>query len=134
MRHRRISEGRAPSREVPAIEVENEAVWRALADPSRRRILDLLRDRPRTTGELAERFEFSRFAVMKHLALLCEAGLVAIERRGRERINHLDPLPLQRIVRRWVRPFEAMAADRVLRLERHLGDETARASRKRKEE
>lgn len=107
-----------PSR--PESPTGDEAVWRALADPSRRRILDLLRERPRTTGELSKCFEFSRYAVMKHLAVLHQAGLLLIERRGRERINHLNPLPLQRIVRRWVRPFEAHAADRLLRLERHM--------------
>ncbi|HVS12485.1 MAG TPA: metalloregulator ArsR/SmtB family transcription factor [Thermoanaerobaculia bacterium] len=102
---------------------DDEAVWRALADSSRRRILDLLRERARTTGELAECFAFSRYAVMKHLKVLHEAGLLLIERRGRERINHLNAVPLQRIVRRWVRPFEAQAADRLLRLERHLAEE-----------
>ena len=99
---------------------DDEVVWRALSDPSRRRILDLLRDRPRTTGELAGCFEFSRFAVMKHLKALHDASLILIERRGRERYNHLNPVPLQRIVRRWVRPFEARAADRLLRLEDHV--------------
>ena len=104
----------------PANPSDDEVVWRALADPSRRRILDLLRLQPHTTGELAQRFEFSRFAVMKHLKTLHDAGLILIERRGRERYNHLNPVPLQRIVRRWVKPFEAQAADRLLRLEEHV--------------
>lgn len=98
----------------------DEVVWRALSDPSRRRILDLLRERPRTTGELTECFDFSRYAVMKHLKVLHQAGLLLIERRGRERFNHLNAVPLQRIVRRWVQPFEARAADRLLRLEEHV--------------
>jgi len=92
------------------------AVWRALADPSRRKILDLLRDGPRTTGSLAAEFEFSRFAVMKHLNALESAGLVLVERQGRERFNHLNPVPIQAIHRRWIRPFERIPADRLLRL------------------
>ncbi len=90
--------------------------WRALGDPSRRRILDLLRERPRTTGELCGLFKFSRFAVMKHLKALEKGGLVVVERRGRERINHLNPVPIQAIYRRWMRPFERLKADRLLRL------------------
>lgn len=97
-------------------EGEEEAVWRALSDPSRRTILDLLREAPMTTGELCEFFDFSRFAVMKHLKVLEGAGLVVVERHGRERINHLNPVPIQAIYRRWIRPFEQLGADRMLRL------------------
>lgn len=68
-----------------------ERAWRALADPRRRQILEDLRGGPRTTGELARRFEISRYGVMKHLSTLVEAGLVRAERRGRERWNHLVP-------------------------------------------
>jgi DNA-binding transcriptional ArsR family regulator len=113
-----MSRPRQPATAPPG--ADDEAVWRALADRSRRRILDLLRERPRTTGELASCFEFSRYAVMKHLKVLHAAGLLLVERHGRERFNHLNPLPLQRIVRRWVQPFEARAADRLLRLEEHV--------------
>ena len=95
---------------------EDSPVWRALSDPSRRSILDLLRGRPMTTGELCGFFDFSRFAVMKHLKVLESAGLIVIERRGRERINHLNPIPIQAIYRRWIRPFEQLGADRMLRL------------------
>ncbi len=91
-------------------------VWRALGDPSRRRMLDLLRRRSRTTGSLAAEFDFTRFAVMKHLKILERAGLVVVERRGRERVNHLNPVPIQEIYRRWIRPFEALPADRLLRI------------------
>jgi DNA-binding transcriptional ArsR family regulator/uncharacterized protein YndB with AHSA1/START domain len=93
------------------------AVFRALADPNRRRLLDLLRKGPRTTGDLSDRFDSSRFAVMKHLAVLVEAGLVVVARRGRERWNHLNAVPLQRAYERWVRPYEAIWAERLLRLE-----------------
>jgi len=94
----------------------NDAVWAALSDASRRRILDLLRKKSMTTSELCECFEFSRFAVMKHLKTLQKGGLIVVERRGRERINHLNPIPLQTMYRRWIRPFEQIPADRLLRL------------------
>ena len=76
----------------------------------------LNRPGPRTTGELCGLFKFSRFAVMKHLKALEKGGLVVVERRGRERINHLNPVPIQAIYRRWMRPFERLKADRLLRL------------------
>jgi DNA-binding transcriptional ArsR family regulator len=98
-------------------------LWRALADPSRRRILDLLKERARTTGDLAARFPFTRFAMMKHLAVLEEAGLVIVERRGRERINHLNAVPIREIYRRWIRPFAARRADRMLELKRRVESE-----------
>jgi DNA-binding transcriptional ArsR family regulator len=94
----------------------DDAVWGALSDTSRRHILDLLRVNPMTTSELSSHFDFSRFAVMKHLKCLEKAGMVIVERRGRERVNHLNPIPIQSIYRRWISPFEALPADRLLRL------------------
>lgn len=80
-----------------------QEVWRALANPVRRRILDLLRDGPRTTGGLAEEFsELSRFAVMQHLRVLTEAGIVVPRKEGRLRHNYLNPAPIQQIYDRWV--------------------------------
>lgn len=77
-------------------------MWRALANPVRRRILDALRKAPLTTGALAERFpELSRFAVMQHLAVLEEGGLIVPHREGRERYNYLNPVPIQEIFQRW---------------------------------
>ena len=99
---------------------ETEAVWKALSEPTRREILDLLRDGARTTGSIAEEFrDVTRFAVMKHLAKLEEAGLVVVEARGRERWHYLNAVPLQRIVERWVRPYAAEQASRLLNLKRH---------------
>jgi len=80
-------------------------VFRALADPTRRRLLDLLAEGPRTTGDLCGRFRTSRFAVMKHLAVLERAGLVSVRRRGRERWNHLNPVPLRAVQERWLSPL-----------------------------
>ncbi len=69
-------------------------LWSAFADSSRRRMLDLLRAGPMTTNDLCTHFEFTRFAVMKHLKILEQGGLVLVERRGRERLNHLNPVPI----------------------------------------
>jgi DNA-binding transcriptional ArsR family regulator/uncharacterized protein YndB with AHSA1/START domain len=96
------------------------AVWGALSDPTRRSILDLLRERPRTTGELCAAFTLSRFAVMKHLGVLEGAGLVVVRRRGRERWNHLNAVPLQRIVERWLQPYESHWAASLLQLKRRV--------------
>lgn len=90
--------------------------WSALADPTRRRILDLLRDRPRTTGELAGEFPVSRFATMKHLGVLERAGLIAVRREGRRRWNHLNAAPIQEIAERWVTPYATEWASGALRL------------------
>ncbi len=106
---------------------DSGVAWKALADPIRRRILDLLRERPRTTGELAEAFEVTRFAVMKHLGVLEQAGLVVVRRRGRERWNHLNPVPIQRIAERWIRPYEAAFATALVGLKRHVEQRGERA-------
>ncbi len=81
-----------------------DPIWKALADPTRRRILDLLKDQPRTTGDLSNAFSLSRFAVMKHLGILEAAGLVAVRRQGRERWNHLNAIPLRRIYEHYIDP------------------------------
>ncbi len=80
-----------------------DEVWRALSNPIRRRILDLLMERHRTTGELVDAFpELSRFAVMQHLKVLEAGGLLAIVREGRVRHNYINPVPIQQIYDRWV--------------------------------
>lgn len=103
---------------------DDEAVWRALANPLRRRLLDQLRERPLTTGELAEGVpELSRFAVMQHLDVLTRAGLVVVRRRGRHRFNHLNAVPLRSWYERWVVPLADSAAAEILQLQRHLDQE-----------
>ena len=93
------------------------AIWKALADPTRRAILDLLRERARTTGELSAAFPaLTRFAVMKHLGVLEETGLVVVRRRGRERWNHLNGVPLREAYERWMRPYADRWAESLLRL------------------
>jgi len=80
-----------------------EPVWKALSNATRRRILDLLSEQPRTTGALAAAFpELSRFAVMQHLRVLEEADLVVPRRSGRERYNYINAVPIERIHDRWI--------------------------------
>jgi DNA-binding transcriptional ArsR family regulator len=110
-------------KEEAARQQELVPLWAALADPTRRRMLDLLRERPRTTGELAEEFPSSRFAVMKHLNVLEAAGLVAARREGRERWNHLNAVPLQLLYDRWVQPYQAHWAGRLTKLRTNLEGE-----------
>jgi len=94
-------------------------LWRALASPWRRRLLDLLRDGPRTTGGLSGEIpELSRFAVMQHLAVLTGAGVVIAERRGRDRLNYLNPVPLRDWYERWVQPMADTGAASLLALKR----------------
>jgi DNA-binding transcriptional ArsR family regulator len=96
-------------------------LWRALASPWRRRLLDLLRSGPATTGGLAAQIpELSRFAVMQHLGVLADAGVVIVERRGRDRFNHLNPVPLREWYERWVPPMADTDAAALLALRRNL--------------
>lgn len=94
----------------------DELVWRALADATRREILDRLRVRAHTTGELARLFEITRFGVMKHLSVLVEADLVLVRRSGRERWNYLNAAALQHAVERWMTPFQHVHAGSLVRL------------------
>ena len=81
-----------------------EAVFRAIADPTRRKILSLLRGRRRTVGEIAENFRTSRPAISKHLRLLRSAGLVISRRDGTSRICELNAKPLQ-AVNEWLKDY-----------------------------
>jgi len=104
-------------------------VWRALASPWRRRLLDQLRIAPTTTGELAAGLpELSRFAVMQHLAVLVRAGLVLPERRGRDRVNYLNPVPLREWYERWVQPMADTGATELLALKRTVEKGAAQMS------
>jgi DNA-binding transcriptional ArsR family regulator len=100
---------------------ESDAVWRALSNPVRRKLLDSMSTGPRTTGELAQAMPtLSRFAVMQHLGVLTDAGLVVARQRGRYRFNHLNPVPLRRWYERWVVPLADGAATEMLAIERTL--------------
>src|SRR5262250_1020381 len=99
------------------LEQDAGLLWRALADPTRRRILDLLRDRPRVTGEIAAQFPVSRIAVMRHLQVLSGAGPAVSRKRGRQRWHYLNTVPLQKLHRRWAEPAAAGFASALLRLQ-----------------
>jgi DNA-binding transcriptional ArsR family regulator/uncharacterized protein YndB with AHSA1/START domain len=99
------------------LEEDTSLLWRALADPTRRRILDLLRQRPLITGEIAAQFPISRIAVMRHLDVLSQAGLVTSRKRGRQRWHYLNTVPLQKLHRRWADPAAAGFASALLRLQ-----------------
>ena len=87
--------------------MDTDLVFRALADASRRALLDRLFERNgRTLGELTEGMAMSRQAVTKHLAILAEAGLVTTQRRGREKLHYLNPVPIAQIADRWIGKFE----------------------------
>ncbi len=87
-------------------------VFVALADTSRRRLLDRLRHRNgQTLGELCEGQAISRQAVTKHLRILEEANLVISEKRGRERLHYLNPVPIHAVAMRWLKLFDALPMD-----------------------
>jgi DNA-binding transcriptional ArsR family regulator len=92
-----------------------DPVWKALSDPTRRAILDLLRDQPRMTTEIVDTFpHLTRFGVMKHLEALREAGLVNTREEGRQRWNSLNVFPIRQIYERWVSPFQELWAGQLL--------------------
>ena len=99
-----------------------DEVFRALADPTRRELLDeLFRDDGQTLRALQERFAMTRFGVMKHLRLLEVAGLIVTRRRGREKLHFLNPVPIRLVHDRWVskfaEPWAAALSDMKSRLE-----------------
>ncbi|MBX7267314.1 helix-turn-helix transcriptional regulator [Micromonospora sp. Llam7] len=101
--------------------VDEDGVFKALASPTRRRILDLLKDHARTTGDLCELIpELDRCTVMQHLRVLEAAGLVIAQRKGRERWNHLDPLPIKHIHDRWIGEYASAAVGLLATLKTEL--------------
>jgi len=95
------------------------STFEALAEPSRRRILDLLRERPRLVGELTEALGLSQPGTSKHLRVLREAGLVRVRPDAQKRWYELAPGPLAEIDD-WLAPYRWMWSDRIDALERHL--------------
>ena len=125
-------------REIAAGKEESlDQVWKALSDPTRRTILDVLRDRPRTTTEIVERFSrLSRFGVMKHLEVLRQAQLVSTREAGRQRVNSLNVVPIRQIYERWVGPFQELWSGELLGIKDMAETESSggrrKASRRRK--
>lgn len=102
-------------------EDELDIVWRALASPLRRAILDLLRQGPRPTSDIVLAFpHLSRFGVMQHLGVLEEAGLVVAQKLGRVRLNFLNVVPIRMIHDRWISAYEAQWADELLGIKSRL--------------
>ncbi len=102
-----------------------DVVFKALADPTRRALLDLLFTRPRTTGELVDEFpHLSRYAIMKHLDVLDEAGLIIITREGRHRWNRLNAMPIRLIYERWVSKYADRWSQSMTQLKRLCEDDS----------
>jgi len=94
------------SRDVPRVDDDGDRVFKALADPTRRHLLDQLFERDgRTLTELETDLAMTRFGVMKHLRVLEEAGLVVTQRSGREKLHFLNPVPIRLIHDRWIDKF-----------------------------
>ncbi len=92
-------------------------VWKALSDPTRRAILDLLREGPKKTTEIVEAFPaMTRHAVMKHIDVLRNADLINTREEGRERINSLNIVPIRQIYERWINPFSELWSKTLLRV------------------
>lgn len=101
-----------------------DAVFRALADPVRRRLLDRLHARNgQTLGELCQGHDMTRQAVMKHLAVLAEANLVVALKRGREKRHYLNPVPIHEIADRWIGKYERGRLRALADLKRSLEEE-----------
>lgn len=101
-----------------------DLVFRALADESRRALLDSLSAKSaQTLNELCSGLSMTRQAVSKHLAILEEANLVATIKRGREKLHYLNPIPIAEIANRWIRKFERHRVDALVDLKRKLESE-----------
>ena len=110
---------------------EMDAVFQALAHESRRRMLDILKNRPGlTVGALAGAFDVSRIAVMKHLAVLEEAGLVVSEKDGRARRLYFNPVPIQLVYDRWTDEYSAYWSQQVADIKRRAEHRARGADKK----
>jgi DNA-binding transcriptional ArsR family regulator len=104
--------------------MDDDAVFKALADASRRRLLDRLRHKNgQTLRDLCEGLKMTRQAVAKHLAILKRANLVSWKRQGRERLHFINPVPINDIAERWIRKFEYQPLRALSRLKRNLEED-----------
>lgn len=102
---------------------DDDIVFKALADPTRRFLLDLLFQRDgRTLKELESELEMTRFGVMKHLRVLEDADLVVARRSGREKLHFLNPVPIRMIHDRWIDKFREREVSALLALKAELED------------
>ncbi len=101
--------------------MEEDSVFKALADRSRRKLLDRLYEKNgQTLGELCVGLDMTRQAVTKHLVLLEQANLVATLRSGREKLHYLNPVPIHEIAERWIEKYERMHLTALSALKRNL--------------
>lgn len=101
-----------------------DKVFKALADPTRRTLLDLLyEDNGQTLGQLCEHLDMARQSVTQHLGLLEDANLISTVRRGREKLHFINPVPLHEVYERWVRKFEQQRLSLLHDLKRELEGE-----------
>ncbi len=106
--------------------MDDDRVFKALGDSTRRHLLDRLFERDGLTlTELESELEMTRFGVMKHLRLLEEAGLVVARRRGREKLHYLNPVPIRLIHDRWIDKFTEHRVAALADLKTELEEETA---------
>jgi len=104
---------------------QTDLLFKALADPSRRKLLDLLyAGDGQTLGQLCEHLDMARQSVTQHLDLLEAANLVSTNWRGREKLHFLNPVPLQEIYERWIRKFEKPRLKALHDLKRRLEEES----------
>ena len=98
-----------------------DLLFKALADPGRRKLMDRLHGHDgQTLGELCQHLDMTRQGVTQHLSVLEAANLVAVQRRGREKLHFLNPVPLQEIYDRWIRKFERPRLKALRDLKRRL--------------
>lgn len=104
--------------------MDGDKVFKALADPTRRKLLDLLHERNgQTLGELCEHLSMARQSATQHIGILETANLVSAVRRGREKLHFINPVPLHEVYERWVRKFEGQRLSLLHDLKKELEGE-----------
>lgn len=99
----------------------HDLVFKALADARRRKLLDLLKDEPKTTGELCDKLKpLDRCTVMQHLGVLEKAGLIFVQKKGKFRWNYLDVAPIREIYDRWINQYASPSVELLMKLKGDL--------------
>lgn len=110
-------------------EKKHDKIFKALADSRRRQMLDLLKDEPRTTGDICQEFKkLDRCTVMQHLGVLERAGLIFVKKKGRFRWNYLDAVPIREIYDRWINQYASPSVEMLTKLRANLQDNMDLAS------
>lgn len=104
----------------------HDLIFKALADGRRRKLLDLLKDEPKTTGELCDKLKpLDRCTVMQHLGVLENAGLIFVQKKGKFRWNYLDAAPIREIYDRWINQYASPSVELLTRIKRDLEEKPA---------